>query len=197
MNKRGTLFVITGPSGTGKGTVLNLVLKTLEDLYYSVSATTRSPREGETDSVQYYFTTRMLFEKMIVEDALLEHAEYAGNYYGTPAAPVDEALSAGKDALLEIEVQGALQVKRKRPDAVMIFLAPPSFAELERRLRGRHTESDEAIARRLDAARRECALIGEFHYIVENDVAAEAAEELRSIIRAARCRVDHTDFRPE
>ncbi|MEA5039420.1 MAG: guanylate kinase [Clostridiaceae bacterium] len=197
MNRRGTLFVITGPSGAGKGTVLKRVLEKLDNVYFSVSATTRPPREGEIDGVHYHFMTRERFEQMIEDNELLEHAEYAGNYYGTPAGPVDRMLAVGKDVLLEIEVQGALQVKRKRADAQMVFLAPPSFAELERRLRGRHTESAEAIARRLEAAKRECATIGEFQYIVENDVAEEAAEELCAIIRASRCRVDHTEFRPE
>lgn len=197
MNKRGTLFVVTGPSGTGKGTVLKRVFERLESVYFSVSATTRAPRIGELDGVHYHFVSRDGFERMIAGDALLEYAEYAGNYYGTPAAAVDAKLADGKDVLLEIEAQGALQVKRKRPDALMVFLSPPSFAELEHRLRGRHTESEESIARRLAAARRECALIPEFHYIIENDIAEDAAEKLCAVIQAARCRVDHTDFRPE
>ena len=197
MNKRGSLVVVTGPSGAGKGTVLRLVLERLPETYFSVSATTRAPREGEADGVHYHFLTRAQFEALIAADRLLEHAEYAGNYYGTPADPVDEELARGRDVLLEIELQGALQIKRKRPDALLVFLAPPSFAELERRLRGRGTESEETIARRLSIARRECASMEEFHYVVVNDLADEAADELCAILRAARCRTENAAVRVE
>ena len=130
MNRKGTLFVVTGPSGAGKGTVLKEVTSRMDHLYFSVSATTRAPRAGEADGVHYHFLDRAGFEDLIRRDRLLEYAEYVGNYYGTPLDPVTEHLSAGDDVLLEIEVQGALKVKEKRPDAALIFIAPPSFAEL-------------------------------------------------------------------
>jgi guanylate kinase len=197
MSKRGSLIVVTGPSGAGKGTVLKKVLAALPDVYYSVSATTRAPREGEQNGVHYHFLTREQFETLIAQDRLLEHAEYAGNYYGTPADPADEQLARGGDVLLEIELQGALQIRKKRPEALMVFLAPPSFAELERRLRGRGTESEEKIERRLAIARRECASLGEFEYVVVNDDPDAAAERLCCIIRAARCRTCCAGIRVE
>ena len=156
MNNKGTLFVITGPSGAGKGTVLKKVIQSLDGLYFSVSATTRKPREGEVDGVHYHFLTRERFEELIEKDRFLEYAQYAGNYYGTP--PRDpEHLEQGHDVILEIELQGALQVKKRLPKAVLVFIAPPSFEELESRLRGRGTETDEVIRNRLAIARQECA----------------------------------------
>ena len=139
MNK-GSLFIVTGPSGAGKGAVLGGLQRNIDNVFYSVSATTRLPRPGEVDGVNYYFLTRERFQEMIANGELLEHAEYVGNYYGTPEGPVNDMLAEGKDVILEIEVQGALIVKEKRPDAILVFIAPPSFEVLESRLRGRGTE---------------------------------------------------------
>ena len=140
MNKRkGSLFIITGPSGAGKGSVLSRVLPSLENVFLSVSATTRKPRPGEEDGVNYYFISRERFDEMVERGELLEHAEYVGNCYGTPEGPVNRRLEDGQDVILEIEVQGALIVKEKRPDAVLVFIVPPSFDILERRLRNRGT----------------------------------------------------------
>lgn len=194
MNKRGTLFVITGPSGAGKGTVLRQVRNALPDLYFSVSATTRAPRPGEVDGADYHFISRERFQQLISEDRLLEHAEYVGNYYGTPLDPVLEHLERGNDVILEIELQGARQVRQRCPEAALIFIAPPSFAELERRLRGRGTESEEKICRRMETARQECAHMDDFQYIVLNDVPENAAGELLSIITAHRCRRENRGF---
>ena len=149
MNNKGTLFVITGPSGAGKGTVLKQVMQSLDQLYFSVSATTRAPREGEVDGVHYHFLTKERFEELIANDRFLEYARYAENYYGTPLDPVEEHLEQGHDVILEIELQGALQVKKRLPKAVLVFIAPPSFEELESRLRGRGTEAEEVILKRL------------------------------------------------
>ena len=145
----GRLYVFTGPSGAGKGTVLHRLLDEVPGLSLSVSATTRVPRPGEQDGVHYYFISKQAFEQKIAENAFLEYAEYVDNYYGTPERPGEEQLAAGRDVILEIEVQGAMQVHRKRPDAVMVFLAPPSLEELDARLHGRGTESEEKIRQRL------------------------------------------------
>lgn len=194
MNKKGTLFVVTGPSGAGKGTILSRVFAQLEDIYFSVSATTRPPREGEEHGVHYLFITREEFLTMIEQERLLEHAEYVGNFYGTPLDPVEDHLARGEDVVLEIEIQGALKVKAKRPDAVLVFIAPPSFAELERRLRARGTEEEAVVLRRMAAARRECASMEAYEYIVVNDQADQAAEEMKSILIACRCRRENRGF---
>ena len=194
MSRKGTLFVVTGPSGAGKGTVLSKVFESTDHLYFSVSATTRAPREGEVDGVHYHFITREAFESLIEHDRLLEYAEYVNNYYGTPLAPVEEHLAQGNDVVLEIEIQGARKVKARRPDAALVFIAPPSFEELENRLRGRGTESEETILRRMETARRECAGMEDFEYIVLNDRVEDAACELKSIITAHRCRRENRDF---
>lgn len=188
MDKRGILIVLSGPSGAGKSTVISHLLKHRKDIRFSVSATTRPPRPGEVDGVDYFFRTREEFERMIAEDAFLEHAQYVGNRYGTPAAPVEENLDAGYNVLLDIEVQGAAQVMGKRPDAVSIFLCPPSLQELERRLRGRGTDSEEKIAGRLETARKEYEKAHYYTYIVVNDDAEIAARELDAIITAELCR---------
>lgn len=194
MNKKGTLFVVTGPSGAGKGTVLRQVMAQLDSLYFSISATTRAPRPGEVDGVHYHFITRERFQQLIHENRLLEHAEYVGNYYGTPLDPVLEHLEQGNDVILEIEIQGARQVKARYPEAALVFIAPPSFEELESRLRGRGTESEETICRRMETARRECAHMDAFQYIVLNDTAENAAKELSSIITAHRCLRENRGF---
>lgn len=186
---RGKTFIVAGPSGVGKGTVLKKLFET-HDLYYSVSATTRDPREGEVDGVHYHFLSVEEFRAMIAEDALLEHAEYAGNYYGTPKRYVDEAMDAGRDVILEIEMQGARQVCAKRPETIRIFIAPPSWEELERRLVTRGTDAPEKIAQRLRQARVELENAGEYDYMVVNETVEKAAEEVAAILRAEHCRVD-------
>lgn len=193
MNK-GSLFVITGPSGAGKGTVLKEVIKSLNRLYFSVSATTRKPREGEVDGVHYHFLTKERFEELISADRFLEYAQYAENYYGTPLDPVLDQLEQGNDVILEIELQGALQVKKRMPQAVLVFIAPPSFEKLEDRLRGRGTESEEVILRRLAIARQECANMDQFRYIVVNDEVADAADRLRAVILSQRCLQENCRF---
>ena len=187
---KGNLFIVTGPSGAGKGTVLGRLLPTMEQLQYSVSATTRAPREGEEDGVNYYFLNRNDCLNMVDRGEFLEYAEYVGNFYGTPAGPVDECLEKGVDVILEIEVQGALTVKSKRPEAKLVFIIPPTFADLELRLRSRGSESDEVIAKRLEKAKEEYSMANHYDYIVCNGEVEQAVEELRSIIKAARCTVD-------
>ena len=184
---KGILFVVTGPSGVGKGTVLTEVRKQRK-LYFSISATTRKPREGEQDGVHYYFLTREEFAQKVAENGFLEHAEFSGNCYGTPAAPVDAMLNEGKDVLLEIEVQGAMQVHDIREDAVRIFIAPPNFEELQSRLTGRGTESEEAVRRRLETAKHELTLAHDFDYIVVNNTVEQAANDVLAIMQAETCR---------
>ena len=183
MNKRGVLVVFSGPSGAGKGTVLAEYFRTSPDTVYSVSATTRRPRPGEQDGVDYHFVTREAFEEMIREGEVIEYTQY----YGSPAGPIRKELAAGRDVILEIEVKGAKQVREKFPEALSIFVMPPSFAELRRRLVGRATETDEEIRGRLETARKEVAMATEYDYIVVNDEVERAARRLGDIIRAAKC----------
>lgn len=191
MNKRGQLYVFTGPSGTGKGTILKDVLATDPNIFLSVSATTRSPREGERDGTHYYFLTKQDFEEKIRQNAFLEHAQYVENYYGTLEAPVNAQLAAGRDVVLEIEVQGAMQIQQKRPDAVMVFVAPPSLEELERRLRGRGTENEEKIQKRIETAGFELTFRDQFDYVIVNDRLEDAVRDLSAIFIAERCRNKH------
>lgn len=184
--RKGTLYVLTGPSGAGKGTLLSRLRQEDDRLFLSVSATTRVPRPGEIDGVHYYFLSREAFDRKVDENAFLEHACYVGNCYGTLEAPVDEKLEAGYDVILEIEVQGAMQVKRKRADAVMVFIAPPSFEELSARLHGRGTESEEKVQKRLETAKHEMACSGQFDYVVVNDEVDRAVRELQGILEARR-----------
>ncbi len=188
MAEKGLLVVISGPSGAGKSTVISELMKLRSDIRFSVSATTRAPRPFEEDGLHYYFRTHEEFARMIKEGEFLEYAEYVGNYYGTPAGPVNEHMAEGWNVLLDIEVQGAAQVMAKRPDAVSIFMAPPSFEELERRLRGRATDAEEKILGRLETARLECSQAKNYAYIVVNDDAEIAARKLDAIITAERCR---------
>ena len=183
---KGTLYVFTGPSGAGKGTLISRLLAEDDRIFYSISATTRAPRPGETDGVQYYFLKKEDFEAKIAQNAFLEHAKYVDNYYGTLEAPVNEKLEAGKDVILEIEVQGAMQVHEKRPDAVMVFIAPPSFEELASRLRGRGTEDEAKVLKRLETAKGELAQQDKFDYVVVNDTVDRAVEELHGILAERR-----------
>jgi guanylate kinase len=188
MESHGILFVMTGASGVGKDTIRHAAVPELGDVFYSVSATTRPRRPSERHGREYFFHDRTAFEAMIRADALLEHAEYVGDYYGTPAAAVDAALAAGRDVLLETELVGARQVKVRRPNAVMIFIAPPSLRELERRLRGRGTDDEIKIQKRLARAREEIRAVREFDYVVVNDVLDDAVRTFKAIIRAERAR---------
>ncbi len=166
---RGTLLVVSGPAGSGKGTVLGNLLKDTSKYVYSVSATTRSPRPGEVDGKQYFFLTKEKFLSLVSEDSFLEHAEYVGNYYGTLRSFVEEKLEEGKNVILEIEVQGALQIREKMPEAMLIFLCPPDYATLENRLRGRGTETDEVIRKRLATALEEIKIAAGYDYLVVNE----------------------------
>jgi guanylate kinase len=182
------LIILSGPSGCGKGTVLARLLAERNDTVLSVSATTRPPRPGDIDGVQYFFRTREEFEKMIADDALLEYAEYSGNYYGTPAPYVEDCLAAGKNVILEIEVQGALKVMQACPEHVSIFIGIPSIEELERRLRGRGTEAEDVIARRMEAAKRELATANKYQSLVINDDVEQAVSRLQTILEAESLR---------
>lgn len=188
MAKRGKLFVLTGPSGAGKGTILEHILKAAPNLFLSVSATTRAPRAGEQEGIHYFFLSREAFEERVKQGDFLEYAEYVGNYYGTLEKPVDERLDEGYDVILEIEVQGAMQIHQKRPDAVLVFVAPPSMEELSRRLYGRGTEDAQERARRLQTAEHEMTYKDSFDYIVTNEVLERAVGDLLAIFRAERCR---------
>ncbi len=183
--KKGLLIVVSGPSGCGKGTVLGGIVKEL-GLSYSVSATTRAMREGEADGVNYHYMTNEQFEKLIDEEKVLEYTTYCGNYYGTLRDEVESRRSQGQDVLLEIEVVGAANVKRLCPDAVLIFIAPPSIGELERRLRKRGTETDAVIAARVSEAEREIRCAVQYDYVVVNGALEKAVDDVASIIKAER-----------
>ena len=188
MKTRGSLIVLSGFAGVGKGTVLKSLFETHEGYAYSVSATTRSPRPGEVDGVHYFFVSRERFEQMIANDELLEYACYVDNYYGTPKAYVDSKLEDGFDVILEIEVQGALNIKKKVPDAILIYILPPSAVTLRDRLTGRGTETPDVIRKRMERAAEEAVGVEQYDYIVVNDDADECAQELNSLIRAQRHR---------
>ena len=179
---QGQLTVITGPSGVGKGTLVQRLLERNPKIWLSVSATTRSPREGEQDGLSYFFKSQERFDALVADGGLLEWAEFAGNCYGTPRAPVEAQLSTGRPVLLEIELEGARQVRRSFPDAVQIFLAPPSFEELERRIRGRGTDPEEAILRRLARAQEELKSKAEFDAVVVNDDLDQALLRLEQLM---------------
>lgn len=186
MSDNGILIIFSGPSGSGKDTVLNKLIGGREDIKVSVSMTTREKRDGEIDGTHYYFVNREYFEKKIAEDKMLEHAEYNGNMYGTPKAPVDEMLKAGKAVILEIEVQGAEKIRRIYPDVISIFLMPPSVRVLEERLRGRGTDDEETINHRLVIAREEIRRASEYDYVVINDTVENAVAGIETIINAER-----------
>lgn len=193
LDNKGLLVVISGPSGVGKGTVRkSLFSRSDHNLEYSISMTTRNPREGEVDGVDYYFVSKEKFESEIGRGNLLEHASFVGNYYGTPKDKVIEKLNQGHEVVLEIEVQGALQVKEKMPEAVFIFVAPPSYHELKERLLNRGTESEDIIEERLKKARREIKLASQYDYIVINDEVDNAADRIMAIIRAEHAKCSRT-----
>lgn len=188
--ERGQLIVLSGPSGVGKSTVIAELFAQRSNIYFSVSYTTRQPRVGEQDGVNYNFVSREEFERMIADDELLEYAEYVDNYYGTSMKLIQEKLDAGIDVLLDIEVQGAAKVRARCPDALFIFIIPPSFEELSRRLHRRNTDSQEVIAGRLAKARQEFREIPKYDYLVINDKVANAVHEIEAILTAAECRVN-------
>ena len=190
MTKRGLLIVLSGPSGVGKGTVRAAIFSKGEQKFvYSISATTRLPRTGETDGVDYFFKTREEFEQMIQNKQLLEYAEYVGNYYGTPLEYVENTLAKGKDVFLEIDVQGAIQVRDLMPDGVFIFLTPPDLNELESRIVNRGTDSDEVIAKRMRTAREELELMKYYDYSVVNDTVDNAVQKIEAIIQTEHLRI--------
>lgn len=188
MNERGKLIVISGPSGAGKSTVVFKAIEDRKDMCFSISVTTRKPRPTEVDGREYFFVDLDRFKEMVENDELLEHAEYVANSYGTPRAYVEQQLNAGLNVILDIEVQGARQVHEKMPEAVMIFIIPPSIEELKRRLEGRGTDTARAIEARLIRARQEYAEADFYDYIIINDDAEKAAKELDSIITAEGCK---------
>ena len=189
MRKKGMLVVISGPAGVGKGTLCRALMAQPSDLEYSVSVTTRASRPGETEGKEYYFRTREEFQKMIENGELLEWAEFLGNFYGTPRFHVEAMLEKERIIILEIDIQGAKQVKILYPKGVFIFIVPPSFTALSDRLRGRGTESDEVIQKRLTRAIEELENVKDYDYVVENDDIEVAVENLKSIIVAESCRI--------
>ncbi|WP_411676655.1 guanylate kinase [Caproicibacter sp.] len=186
MTNEGLLLILSGPSGTGKGTVVKNLMAGNPGIRFSVSATTRAPRPGETDGKEYFFLTRERFHEITADGKMLENAEYCGNCYGTPLTPILEWTAQGLDVVLDIEVQGGAQVKQKRPDAVGIFILPPSLQELEHRLRQRGTETEEVIRGRLQAARREIQAAVHYDYIVINDTVESAVAQIQAIIHAEK-----------
>ncbi|MBR1553773.1 MAG: guanylate kinase [Oscillospiraceae bacterium] len=186
--EKGILFVVSAPAGCGKGTILGQILKD-EKYYYSVSATTRKPRPSEQDGVNYRFLDKAEFEKLIAEDAFLEHAQYCDNYYGTLKAPIEENLAKGKHVILEIEVQGAMQIRQLCPDAKFIFIAPPSFETLRQRLEHRGTETPEVIEKRVNAAKKELEMKINYDYCIINDILDDAVADFKSVVRAEELKI--------
>lgn len=185
MDHRGILIVVSGFSGAGKGTLMKKLLRTYDNYSLSVSMTTRQPRPGESEGNEYFFVTREQFEEEIAAQGLVEYASYCGNYYGTPRAYVEEQLEAGKNVILEIEIQGALKIKERFPEALLLFVMPPNAAELKRRLLGRGTETAEVIEKRLARANEEAEGIEQYDYIVINDDLEVCVKELHALVKAA------------
>ena len=194
MIKKGLLIIISGFSGTGKGTAIKKLLELYPNDYcLSISATTRNPREGEVHGREYFFKTKEDFEEMIMKQELIEYTQYVDNYYGTPKEYVEDQMDAGHNIILEIEIDGALNVKKLYPDALLIFLLPPSIKELEKRLRERGTESEDVIADRIKRASEESKVIREYDYVVVNDILDDAVDKVDAIIKAEKCRVDRIE----
>lgn len=187
MKNKGLLLVVSAPSGCGKGTILGEILKD-DSFYYSISATTRAPREGEQDGVNYHFITKEEFEQRIAQGGMLEYAQYCGNYYGTPKKEVEQMREAGRDVILEIEVEGAMKVRALCPDAVFLFIAPPSVEELRRRLNKRGTEAAEVIEERVSQASRELSYANRYDYIIVNGELEKAIQDFRTVVRAEKLR---------
>ena len=195
MNRKGILIVVSGFSGAGKGTLMKALLDKYDNYALSISATTRNPREGETDGKEYFFKTVEDFEKMIAQDELIEYARYVNNYYGTPRAYVEEQLLAGRDVILEIEIQGALKVKEKFPETLLLFVTPPDAQTLETRLVGRGTETMDVISSRMRRAAEEAEGMGAYDYLVVNDDLDTCVEEMHHIIQSEHSRVSRNqDF---
>lgn len=194
--EKGLLIVLSGPSGVGKGTVRKAVFSETDIKFeYSISATSRPMRPGEVDGIDYFFKTRQQFENMIKNEELLEYTEYVGNYYGTPVNYVQDTLEKGKDVFLEIEVEGAKQVRKKFPDGLFIFLIPPSLSELEKRIKTRGTETDDLIKNRMSIAREELKMMNLYDYVIENDRVENAVEKIKSIVVAEHCRRNRVEKR--
>lgn len=189
MNKKGLLIVVSGPSGAGKGTICKEVLDRRSDIFVSISATTRQPRKGEVEGLNYFFLGREKFEKMIEEEAFIEYAEVYNNLYGTPKDYVLEKLNRGENILLEIDIQGALQVKKRYPEGVYIFILPPSMKELKSRIIGRGSETPESLERRFSSAFGEIEFVNQYDYYIINDEVKSAATVMEAIITAERCKV--------
>ncbi len=190
---KGTLFIVSGPSGCGKGTVLGEILKQ-DNVYYSVSATTRAPRPGEINGVNYHFLSKDEFEKLIENGGMLEYANYCGNYYGTPKKPVEDMLAEGKNVILEIEVQGALKVMEKCPEAVSVFILPPSLKELRRRLHKRGTETEEVVEKRIGEAAGEIRKAVNYDYVMINGELEIAVSDLLSIINSQKLKKENSEY---
>jgi len=189
--KRGSLLILSGPSGVGKGTVVKELRKRNDQIWLSVSATTRAPRPEDKDGVTYWFKTKAEFEDMIAKDQFLEHACYSGNYYGSPEGPVDEMLRSGRDVVLEIEAQGALQVMQRRPDAVSVFIIAPEFSQIRQRLLHRGDTTGDDLEKRIATARWEYTQAPKYDYIVVNDRVEDCADEIMAILAADKCKAEY------
>lgn len=193
MSDEGLLFVVSAPAGCGKDTILNELFKRVDSVGYAVSATTRAPREGEVDGVHYCFLTREQFESKITENEVLEYTEYCGNYYGTLRKSVEGLISQGKDAILKIEVEGAMNIRNKFPEACLVFILPPSWEILEQRLRNRGTETEEKILERIAQARTELDFARNYDYLIVNDKLESAVDDLVCVLRAEKLRRTRND----